>query len=334
MKPRFFYLVPDDPWQRAGESRLAHFVRRYLVRRQLPNGGVKIIYQHCALLRELGYEAWPVHLARFSVRWFKHALTPLTVKEASRLALASDVVLVPEVLPGAAQVLPLGHKVVLIQGWSTLERVLGHEGRYLPLGFERALCCSPFLDRYMAQREPALPRDVVVNGIDLALFVPLLERRVPGRVLVMMRKHAEEARAAIAQLPPAVRDAADWLLIEQACGQEEMLRHYQSADIFVATGYPEGFALPPLEAMACGCAVAGYSGGGGSAFMADGETALVAPDGDVAALSACMGRLLTDVALRERVRAGGQKMASRFSIESMRQGLGAFAQKMSVGGDA
>ena len=68
--------------------------------------------------------------------------------------------------------------------------------------------------------------------------------------------------------------------------------------------------------------------------MADGETALVAPDGDVAALSACMGRLLTDVALRERVRAGGQKMASRFSIESMRQGLGAFAQKMSVGGDA
>ena len=334
MRPRFFYLVPDDPWRRAGESWFAHVVRRNILRRQLPNGGVKIIYQHCALLRELGYEAWPVHLARFSVRWFSHALAPLSVAEASRLARATDVVLVPEVLPDAAGVLPLGRKVVLIQGWSTLERVLGTDGRYLPLGFERALCCSPFLDRYMAQREPALPRDVVVNGIDLARFVPAPERRVSGRVLVMMRKHADEARAAIAQLPPAVRDAADWLLIEQACGQEEMVRHYQSSDHFVATGYPEGFALPPLEAMACGCAVAGYTGGGGDAFMADGETALVAPDGDVAALSACLGRLLTDAALRERVRAGGQRVASRFSIEKMRQGLGAFAQQMTVGGDA
>ena len=334
MRPRFFYLVPDDPWRRSGESLFAHVVRRFVTRRQLPNGGVKIIYQHCALLRELGYEAWPVHLGRFSVRWFSHEVTPLSVTEASQLARVPDVVLVPEVLPGAAGVLPLGHKVVLIQGWSTLERVLGAEGRYGPLGFERALCCSPFLDRYMAQREPALPRDVVVNGIDLARFAPAPERRRAGRVLVMMRKHAEEARAAIARLPPAVRNAAEWLLIEQACGQEEMIRHYQSSDIFVATGYPEGFALPPLEAMACGCAVAGYSGGGGSAFMTDGETALVAPDGDVAALSACLGRLLTDAVLRERVREAGQHVASRFSIEKMRQGLGAFAQQMTVGGDA
>ena len=333
MRPRFFYLVPDDPWRRAGESFFAHFVRRYVTRRQLPNGGVKIIYQHCALLRDLGYEAWPVHLARFSVSWFKHTVTSLSVAEAILLARASDVVLIPEVLPNAAGLLPLGHKVVLIQGWSTLERVLGAEGRYGPLGFERALCCSPFLDRYMAQREPALPRDLVVNGIDLARFVPAPERRVSRRVLVVMRKHSEEARAAIARLPPAVRNAADWLLVEQACGQDEMIRHYQSSDIFVATGYPEGFALPPLEAMACGCAVAGYTGGGGSAFMIDGDTASVAPDGDVAALSACMGRLLTDVALRERVRAGGQNAASRFSIERMRQGLGVFAQQMTVGGD-
>ena len=333
MRPRFFYLVPDDPWRRAGESLFAHVVRRYVTRRQLPNGGVKIIYQHCELLRELGYEAWPVHLGRFSVRWFRHVLSPLSVAEASRLACASDVVLIPEVLPNAANLLPLGHKVVLVQGWSTLERVLGTEGRYAPLGFERALCCSPFLDRYMAQREPELPRDTVVNGIDLARFIPAPERRVSGRVLVMMRKHAEEARAAIAQLPGAVRDAADWRLIEQACGQEEMIRHYQSSDIFVATGYPEGFALPPLEAMACGCAVVGYSGGGGSAFMFDGETALVAPDGDVAALSAGIGRLLTDGALRERVRARGQSVACTFSIDEMRQRLGAFAKRMAEGGD-
>ncbi|MDL2306905.1 glycosyltransferase family 1 protein [Desulfovibrio sp. OttesenSCG-928-C06] len=39
------------------------------------------------------------------------------------------------------------------------------------------------------------------------------------------------------------------------------------ADIFLSTGFPEGFALPPLEAMACGAVPVGFSGQGGFEYM-------------------------------------------------------------------
>ena len=40
-----------------------------------------------------------------------------------------------------------------------------------------------------------------------------------------------------------------------------------SCHIFLSTGFPEGFALPPAEAMACGCVPVGFSGLGGFEYM-------------------------------------------------------------------
>jgi glycosyltransferase involved in cell wall biosynthesis len=37
--------------------------------------------------------------------------------------------------------------------------------------------------------------------------------------------------------------------------------------IFLSFGYPEGFSLPPAEAMACGCIVIGYHGMGGREYF-------------------------------------------------------------------
>lgn len=41
----------------------------------------------------------------------------------------------------------------------------------------------------------------------------------------------------------------------------------RSCHIFLATGFPEGFGLPPLEAMSCGCIVGGFTGFGGWDYM-------------------------------------------------------------------
>lgn len=41
----------------------------------------------------------------------------------------------------------------------------------------------------------------------------------------------------------------------------------RSSHIFLSTGFPEGCPLPPLEAMASGCIVAGFSGMGGWDYM-------------------------------------------------------------------
>ncbi len=89
-------------------------------------------------------------------------------------------------------------------------------------------------------------------------------------------------------LDDEIKQKAEFVILENQYSQTEIAEHFREADIFLAIGYPEGFALPPLEAMACGCAVIGFTGGGGLDHMIDGKTALVAEDGNVSELAACL----------------------------------------------
>ena len=47
----------------------------------------------------------------------------------------------------------------------------------------------------------------------------------------------------------------------------EVAEILHGCDLFLSTGFPEGFALPPLEAMAAGCVPVGFSGLGGFEYM-------------------------------------------------------------------
>jgi glycosyltransferase involved in cell wall biosynthesis len=49
--------------------------------------------------------------------------------------------------------------------------------------------------------------------------------------------------------------------------QREVARLYGESAVCLSFGYPEGFGLPPAEAMACGCVVVGFHGGGGREFF-------------------------------------------------------------------
>ncbi|MFW6004949.1 MAG: glycosyltransferase [Desulfonatronovibrionaceae bacterium] len=57
-----------------------------------------------------------------------------------------------------------------------------------------------------------------------------------------------------------------WISIDGA-DHPEVAGLLRDSHIFLASGFPEGFALPPLEAMACGCLVVGYAGLGGWDYM-------------------------------------------------------------------
>ena len=49
--------------------------------------------------------------------------------------------------------------------------------------------------------------------------------------------------------------------------QEEVASVLKRAANFLSFGHPEGFGLPPLEAMSAGCLVIGYHGMGGREFF-------------------------------------------------------------------
>ena len=84
---------------------------------------------------------------------------------------------------------------------------------------------------------------------------------------------------------------------------------------------PESFGLILLEAMAFGRPVVASAHGGPSELIVDGETGLLVPPGDAAALAAALDRLLKDAGLRARLGAAGRVRAQgRYPVaESVRR---------------
>jgi glycosyltransferase involved in cell wall biosynthesis len=72
-----------------------------------------------------------------------------------------------------------------------------------------------------------------------------------------------------------------------------------------------------MEAMACGRPVVAYDGGGVPEMISDGDTGVLAPSGDLAALTDGIGGLLADEALRARIGERARERALRlFAIEN------------------
>ena len=74
---------------------------------------------------------------------------------------------------------------------------------------------------------------------------------------------------------------------------------YSSCDIFLKMSYMEGFFGPPMEAMACGCAVVVGKVTGYDEYIVDTYNALVVEQGDVAGARAAVQRLINDASMRK-----------------------------------
>jgi glycosyltransferase involved in cell wall biosynthesis len=85
---------------------------------------------------------------------------------------------------------------------------------------------------------------------------------------------------------------------------------YRTAGAFVYPSLFEGFGMPPVEAMACGCPVIS-SGRGALAEVVGDAAALVEPE-DVDSLTAQLCSLATDDVARARWRKAGLERAARF----------------------
>jgi glycosyltransferase involved in cell wall biosynthesis len=93
----------------------------------------------------------------------------------------------------------------------------------------------------------------------------------------------------------------------------------------VQTSRHEGFALPPLEAMASGCPVVCTDANGNRDFCVDGENCLM-PEPDVESVSAALARLLADPELRARLGRAGIETAAEFAWERRIDALEAFLE--------
>lgn len=98
---------------------------------------------------------------------------------------------------------------------------------------------------------------------------------------------------------------------------DEKLRLYRESAVFLNSSMKEGYGLTSIEANACGTPVVASDVPGLCDSVRDGETGFLFPFGDHEALAERIGRILSDAALAERLRASSVVWAHRNSWDAV-----------------
>ena len=143
--------------------------------------------------------------------------------------------------------------------------------------------------------------------------VERLATKVPRLAVLMVGGGGEERR--IRRLA-AQKGIQDHIVFTGFLGNP--MRVYGLLDVYVATSLKEGLPLAPLEAMAAGLPIVATDVPGHRDVVAKGETGLLVPAEDSAALADAIVELAADPARRRKMgEAGRQRVLDHFAIASM-----------------
>jgi len=203
---------------------------------------------------------------------------------------------------------------------------------------------------------------VIYQGVDLEHFspsAPMQGVRFDYTPYVLCvagtdpSKNVKSLIKAFSKLPPEIRSQHHLVLVGdvqrnkelQQCVQEQGVAEqtiftgvvsdsqlavfYQQAAVFVFPSLYEGFGLPVLEAMACGCPV--ITSNTSSLPEVVGEAGILVNPRKLEELVEAMTNVLTDTALAETLRKRGREQAEKFSWENTARATADLYEKVGYG---
>jgi len=245
-------------------------------------GGVKQLYRHVEHLISLGWDAEIITEGDgFRPSWFDSTAPTISLKESylrGEINAASTILILPETYLGADLTSFRGFNL------SGLARIVFNQNAYYSYGLTpsnpvTASSLESFYDDPAVLQVLSISEDThdflahnlsipderlsrVVNAIE-PFFVD--DQPKTNRLHWMPRKNPDHVQAVLQGLQRSrVDHIGSWQgePLENLAHEHVALR-FAGARLFLAFGHPEGFGLPIAEAMASGCWVVGYSGGGG-----------------------------------------------------------------------
>ena len=204
--------------------------------------------------------------------------------------------------------------------------------RQMPL---HKIVISQWLHEIAREMELVETTSYIPYGMNFSEFYvtqPIAARRHP-RVAMMTHSLAlkgtadglEALRRARARIPhlqavlfgvearPAA--APDWCEYVQLPAPAVLRGLYNSAAAFLWPSISEGWGLPAMEAMSCGCALIAADNQGVRDFAESGENALFAPVKRPDLLAECLYDVLTNDDLRVRLATEAERSVRRFTWE-------------------
>jgi Glycosyl transferases group 1 len=293
-------------------------------------GGIRKQYRAVDVLNDAGLSAAVVHKrAGFECTWFEHETR---VVSAGEIAVGErDVIAVPEIYGPTILDLPAG-----------VRQVIFNQGAYLALEtlVERGpAATAPYLANpdlaavvvvsddsaeVMRYAFPGVPVQRIHHGIDAAVHYP-----PPGeprrRIAYMPRRRGDES-AQVLKLLELRGVLDDWEVVAiEGKTELEVAELLRSSRIFLSFSQLEGFGLPPLEALACGCLVVGFHGFGGRELFRS-PFAVPVEDSDVVGFARAVEDVMRRVdedpaAIAAAAAAGARFAAERYSRATERRDL-------------
>ena len=191
------------------------------------------------------------------------------------------------------------------------------------------------------RQELWLPHGAPIAG-NVAALVPHKGHRHLIEAAALVVREVPDARFVIAgdgELRPTLEQQIRGLRLEKhvllAGFRSDILPVHKAFDLFVMSSVTEGLGTSLLDAMACGKAVVATTAGGIPEIVVDGETGLLVPPRDHAAMARAIVTLLKDDALRRRMGdAGLARARARFSAERMVAGTLEIYERVCAGQQA
>lgn len=335
--PRYFFVLPDAA---------------------RPVGGVNVALQFIEALRGAGYEAAPLYsrpdfkyafyntscpgyyyppLAsvprKFAGRErnIKESLYNLIRPTGAKLNTAlepraDDVFVLPEMwYPEYSNVFQ-GHRRVL----------LAQDVYWFCFAYRRDLKnAAPAINRFdftISTSEASQAAVETISGLSssrvpLTVSRPSLNASTQKRrqIAYMPRKRGEQVEIVVNCLR-AMPEFVGWDFVKiDKVSPERLDEIFRESLIFLSFSHQEGFGLPPAEAMAAGCIVAGYTGVGGEEYFTS-DYGFPIPDGDMVKFISTVKSIVQEYSqdpsrLDEMRMRASEHIHSRYSLESMKAAL-------------
>ena len=209
----------------------------------------------------------------------------------------------PEDQVNATWRLPL--RKIVIAKW--LEEIGGKLGardmRYIPNGID--------FHRFRVTNPP----DQRPNHI-LSIYHDAKFKGVSDALAVLKKYHEQfpEVPVSMFGVPHRVDEMPDWIAYCENPPQTELVNHfYNVGSIYLGASLAEGWALPPAEAMACGCVFVGTDIGGFREYAIHNDTALLCPAGDREGMLRNLVAVTEDGELRHRLQKRGTEYIRQFT---------------------
>lgn len=132
------------------------------------------------------------------------------------------------------------------------------------------------------------------------------------QALEMVRRKCPNLRVSLFGVPRA-RDLPHTVRYFRMPGQEALRDLYNSAAIFLAPSWAEGWGLPPAEAMMCGAAVVATDIGGHREYASDNATALLGPAKNPESLAENVLKLIQNPRRRIQLAHSGNENIRQFT---------------------